>query len=324
MARTDRSNKRSELYKDFLVLSFLPDRLKGVLSSMLVIMNTIFWCLPLYVFAFLRFVGPPAAEPWCTRQAMSIAELWVDCNNLLLAIFTRIEIKTKGFEGLDHSKWYLVFSNHQTWADIVILQRVFNRKIPLQKFFIKQQLIYVPVIGIAWWALDFPIMKRYTKDFLKKHPELKGKDLEATRRSCEKFKLTPVSVLNFLEGTRFTLEKQKSQRSPYTHLLKPKGGGAALVINSLGDKLDCVLNVTIHYPDGAPGFFDFLCGRCERVSVFVEQIDLPTNSVDDDTDANNTPKKGFRTWINEIWEKKDQQITALQAAETQNLDVEMS
>ena len=255
---------------------------------------------------------------------MSIAEFWIDCNNLLLAIFTSIEIETEGLEGLDHSKWYLIFSNHQTWADIVILQRVFNRKIPLQKFFIKQQLIYVPVIGIAWWALDFPIMKRYSREFLKKHPELKGKDLEATRKSCEKFKLTPVSVLNFLEGTRFSEEKHQNQRSPYKNLLKPKGGGAALVINSLGDKLDCVLNVTIHYPDGAPGFFDFLCGRCKRVSVFVEHLNLPTDNESNDTDTSKTEKKSFRPWINDIWEEKDRQLTALQSDKIANSAIEIS
>ncbi len=246
---------------------------------------------------------------------MSIAELWIDCNNLLLALFTKIEIKTEGLEGLAHDKWYLVFSNHQTWADIFILQRVFNRRIPLQKFFIKQQLIYVPLIGIAWWALDFPIMKRYTAEFLKKHPELKGKDLEATRRSCEKFKLTPVSVLIFLEGTRFTRVKHQSQRSPYRHLLKPRGGGAALVINSLGNKLDCVLNVTIHYPAGAPGFFDFLCGRCTDVSVNVEHLAVPTDEDRGESGASNNAKRGLRTWVNDIWEEKDRQLTALDDAE---------
>ena len=297
------------------MLSFLPHRLKGVLTSLLVSLNTIFWCSPLYVFAFLRFIGPSTAEPWCTRQAMSIAEFWIDCNNLLLDLFTKIEIEIEGLENLSTSKWYLVFSNHQTWADIVILQRIFNRKIPLQKFFIKQQLIYVPVIGIAWWALDFPIMKRYTSEYLKKHPEHKGKDLEATRRSCEKFKLTPVSVLNFLEGTRFTEAKHKAQHSPYKNLLKPKGGGAALVINSLGDKLDCILNVTIHYPDGAPGFFDFLCGRCERVSVVVEHLTVPSSDDSEETDSPNTLKKGLRTWINNIWEEKDQQLAALHLLE---------
>lgn len=295
------------------MLTFLPRRVRGVLASLLVICNTLFWCLPLYLFAALRFIGPAAAEPWCTRRAMNIAELWIDINNALLGLFTKLELEVHGLEGLSPDKWYLVFSNHQTWADIVILQRVFNRKIPMQKFFIKQQLIYVPVIGIAWWALDFPIMKRYSREFLKKHPTLKGKDLEATRKSCEKFKLTPVAILNFLEGTRFTADKHKHQSSPYKNLLTPKSGGAAMVISSLGDKLDCVLNVTIHYPAGAPGFFDFLCGELDKATVTIEQLPVPIEV----SSAGESPRlqKDFREWVRGIWEEKDQKLDDLKSAE---------
>lgn len=291
------------------MLTFLPRRIRGLLASFLVICNTLFWCLPLYLFAALRFIGPASAEPWCTRRAMNVAEMWIDINNVLLGLFTRLDLEVEGLDGLSPDKWYLVFSNHQTWADIVILQRVFNRKIPMQKFFIKQQLIYVPVIGIAWWALDFPIMKRYSKEFLKKHPELRGKDLEATRKSCEKFKLTPVAVLNFLEGTRYTPEKHKQQSSPHKHLLKPKSGGAAMVISSLGDKLDCVLNVTIHYPGGAPGFFDFLCGELKNVSVHIEQLPVPVDITNED--ENPRLNKDFREWVTKTWEEKDRKLQEL-------------
>ncbi len=294
------------------MLTFLPSRVRGVLASVLVIINTLFWCLPLYFFGALRFFGPASAEPWCTRQAMHIAELWVDVNNVLLGLFAKLDLDVQGVEGLSPDKWYLVFSNHQTWADIVILQRVFNRRIPMLKFFIKQQLIYIPFIGIAWWVLDFPIMKRYSREFLAKHPELRGKDLEATRKSCEKFSLTPVSILNFLEGTRFTSEKHERFSSPYKHLLAPKSGGASMVVSSLGDKLDCVLNVTIHYPDGAPGFFDFLCGQLDAVSVHVEQLPVPvevTKSGD-----NTRVQKDFREWVAEIWQEKDRKLEHLESS----------
>jgi len=294
------------------VLSFLPDRLKGVLSSVLVIFNTIFWCAPLYIFALLRFLGPPAAEPWCTRQAMSIAELWIDCNNLLLAVFTKIEIKTEGLEGLAHDKWYLIFSNHQTWADIFILQRVFNRRIPLQKFFIKQQLIYVPLIGIAWWALDFPIMKRYTTEFLTKHPELKGKDFEATRRSCEKFKLTPVTVFNFLEGTRFTPVKQQSQQSPYKWLLKPRAGGIAFVLGAMGDSLNALLDITIVYPGHQqPSFWGFLCGRVEKIQVRVQQKTIPEEFLNRNYNEDEIFRSNFQQWVTQLWQEKDELIDEL-------------
>ncbi len=66
----------------------------------------------------------------------------------------------QGVDSLHQRGWYLVSSNHQSWVDILVLQRIFHGRIPFLKFFLKQELIWVPVIGLAWWALDFPFMKR--------------------------------------------------------------------------------------------------------------------------------------------------------------------
>jgi 1-acyl-sn-glycerol-3-phosphate acyltransferase len=134
----------------------------------------------------------------------------------------------QGIAGLDPRGWYLVNCNHQSWADILVLQHLLTHRIPLLKFFLKQQLLWVPVMGLAWWALDFPFMRRHSEEVLKAHPELRGKDQEATRLACEKFSLIPTSVMNFCEGTRFTPTKHQRQQSPYRHLLRPKAGGIAL------------------------------------------------------------------------------------------------
>lgn len=241
---------------------------------------------------------------------MNVAECWITCNNLIIDLFQKLIVETTGLEGLHKDRWYLVISNHQSWADIFVLQRVFTHRIPLLKFFIKQELIKVPVIGIAWWALDFPIMKRYSQEVLNKHPELVGKDLEATRRSCEKFQLTPVSVLNFLEGTRFTPSKREYQKSPFRHLLKPKCGGAAMVLNSLGHKLDAVINVTIVYPEGVPGFFDFLSGKASKVVVDVEKLEVPEHLRTGDYEADPEFRESFQAWIGECWKKKDERLAS--------------
>ena len=297
------------------MLEFLPYVVRGTLSYLLLGLNTILWCLPLYVFALLRFITPASFSPWWTRRVINIAEYWIDCNNLIIDLFQKLEIESEGIQELHEEGWYLVLCNHQTWVDILILQRVFNNRIPFLKFFIKQQLIYTPVIGIAWWALDFPLMKRYSAEYLKKHPEHKGRDMEATRRSCEKFKFTPVAILNFLEGTRFNTAKQAQQKSPYKHLLKPRGGGAAIVINSLGDRIDSVLNVTIHYPGGVPGFFEFFSGRVKKVHFHVEYLPVPTESANDGSDANSTTKVRIRDWIDQLWAEKDKLIESLKKAD---------
>jgi 1-acyl-sn-glycerol-3-phosphate acyltransferase len=219
-----------------------------------------------------------------------------------------------GIDGLAYRGWYMVNCNHQSWVDILVLQHLLNRRIPLLKFFLKQQLIYVPVIGLAWWALDFPFMRRHSDADLRRHPEKRFDDIEATRRACEKFALVPTSVMNFAEGTRFTPGKHRSQRSPYRHLLKPKAGALALALGALGDKFDSLLDVTIVYPDGAPTFWQFLCGNVRHVVVRAQQLTLPPEFRHADYARDPKYRKAFQRWLQTLWHEKDSTIGALRGS----------
>src|SRR5690606_19112831 len=128
---------------------------------------------------------------------------------------------------------------------------------------------------LAWWALDFPFMGRYTHRQIARNPELGRRDMEATRRACMKFRDMPVSIMNFVEGTRFTPEKHARQDSPYRHLLKPKAGGVAFVIDAMGEGLHALLDVTIAYPGGRPSMVDLMGGRIPEVHVLVRRRPLP-------------------------------------------------
>ena len=205
-------------------------------------------------------------------------------------------------------------ANHQSWVDILVLQRVFNREIPFLKFFLKKELIWVPVLGLTWWALDFPFMRRYTKDFLAKNPHMKGKDMDTTRRACEKFQHKPVSIMNFVEGTRFTETKHRRQQSPFTHLLKPRAGGIAFVLSAMGDKLHKLIDVTIDYPDGVPTFWDFVCGRVKQVRVNISVT--PIKEIMDGGFFSETyfadpaQRARFQTWLNGRWKHKDELLSS--------------
>jgi 1-acyl-sn-glycerol-3-phosphate acyltransferase len=176
------------------------------------------------------------------------------------------------------------------------------------KFFIKQELIWVPIIGIAWWALDFPFMKRYSTRQLVRRPDLKQKDLESTRAACELFKASPVSILNFLEGTRVTPAKQEANKSPFKHLLSPKGGGAALVLSSMEDKISKLVDVTIVYPQGVEGFWGFLCGRVAQVNFHIDKIDIPEELYRGNYTEDPQFKRQFQSWIRQVWQEKDRKI----------------
>jgi 1-acyl-sn-glycerol-3-phosphate acyltransferase len=242
-----------------------------------------------------------------------IAESWIAVNGFTFWLLTRIEWQVEGLEGLRYDGWYLVLSNHQSWVDIPVLQKTFNRRIPFLKFFLKQELIWVPLLGLAWWALEFPFMKRYSKEFLEKHPDMRGKDLETTRAACEKFRRVPVSVMNFVEGTRFNPAKREKQQSPFVHLLRPKAGGVAFVLNAMGDILQSIVDVTIVYPEGRPTFLDTLSGRLHKVRVFIRELPIPRDLLAGDYENDVAYRERCQGWVMELWGEKDAMIERLLA-----------
>jgi 1-acyl-sn-glycerol-3-phosphate acyltransferase len=294
------------------MLHFLPATLIGMIATVLMVLNALFWVPILLVFAALKLVLPfKPVRLLIDPILLSIAENWIAGNSAWMALTQDTTWDVQGIEGLNPNSWYLVNSNHQSWVDILVLQRLLNRRIPLLKFFIKQQLIWVPVMGLAWWALEFPFMRRHSEEYLKKHPEMRGKDQETTRKACEKYALIPTSVMNFLEGTRFTPAKQVKQQSPYTHLLKPKAGGMALALDAMGDKFQAILDVTIVYPDGPVAFSDFLKGKLKRVIVRVRTLPVPTHLLKGDYAQDPAFREAFSQWVQQLWREKDAQIFAL-------------
>ncbi|WP_286234076.1 acyltransferase [Thalassotalea sediminis] len=294
------------------MLRFLPAPITGLLSFLFYVINTLFWLVPIVIFSLLKALVPVAGWQKLFSYLLDrMASNWVAINTVNQKLFTKTKIIVSGLEKLEIKQWYLVIANHQSWVDILVLQRVLRGKVPFLKFFLKKELIYVPFLGIAWWALDFPFMKRYSQSYVKKNPHLKGKDLETTRKACEKFKHKPVSVMSFIEGTRFTSEKHQKQGSPFQHLLKPKAGGIGFVMSAMGEQLNKVLDVTIYYPEKTPTFIDFLCGRVHTIEVDIEIKDVDQQLVGDYMN-DRSYKIYFQKWVNTLWEAKDQKLARLQ------------
>ena len=282
--------------------------LRGGLASLILVLNTLIGVTCMMPFALLKLLLPFDAMRHLTDRALNaIATGWIDVNNAWIEVVGRTRWDVQGLEGLEPGGWYLVSSNHQSWVDILVLQKIFNRRIPLLKFFLKRELMWVPVIGLAWWALDFPFMRR--------RGGLAGaEDLERARQACRKFSVVPTSVINFLEGTRYTRTKHDAQGSPYRHLLKPKVGGIATALTTLGSQFHRLLDVTIVYPDGAPEFWTLLSGRLRRVVVRVEQREIPPELLAGDYVGDPTFRARMQEWINALWVQKDALIGELQAA----------
>jgi 1-acyl-sn-glycerol-3-phosphate acyltransferase len=294
------------------MLNFLPSIVVGVIAGLLLFVNVVFWVSILFVFSIPKIILPwPPLLRIINRILHWIGENWIACNSGWMRLTQKTEWDVQGLEGLNYNGWYLVVSNHQSWVDILVMQHLLNRRIPLLKFFIKRELIKVPLMGFAWWALDYPFLYRHSAEYLKEHPEQKSQDFEATRKACEKFGTIPTSVMNFLEGTRFTEAKHDKQKSEYKYLLRPKSGGLALALNVLGEKFNSMLDITIVYPDGIPTFKEFLCGKVKRITVRMKTIEIPKQLLHGDYEGDPAFRDSMHKWVQKLWYEKDKQIQTL-------------
>ena len=286
--------------------------LQGLLTFSACTINTIICFIPIFVLAIPKFLLPiRSLRALLNRWLMAIGEAWVDCNSFIFSLGNSTTFDIRGLEDLRKDQWYLVIANHQTWVDIIAMQTALNRRIPFLKFFIKQELMWFPFLGAAWWAMDMPFMKRYSKSYLVKHPEKKGRDLEATRNACQKFRDTPTSVINFVEGTRFTDEKRESRGSAYEHLLTPRAGGVALALSSMGDMFDAILDITIVYPKGPIQFWAMMCGEFEHVIIDIEKRPVEEWLYKGNYESDREFRKQFHQWLMKIWEAKDRKLAAM-------------
>lgn len=286
--------------------------LRAIFTQLIILPLTIILIAPMMVVAFLKLLVP--IRPFrriCTRIVLGIGEIWawLVARVFRLAHQTRYEINELPAVDRDHS--YLLICNHQSWADIPVLLETFDGRVPFYRFFLKKQLMWLPFLGMAFWALEYPFMRRHSKAYLEKHPEKRGEDLKATQRACEKMRGIPATIINYPEGTRCTPAKQKKQGSPYRHLLRPKAGGISFVLSSMGDQLEALLDVTIHYPDGVPGFWQFLANGVPRIQVHVEKRPLPSDMLHGDYQNDPAFRARFQDWINRLWEEKDERLESM-------------
>jgi len=288
--------------------------LKGMLYLLLALPVALLTLLMMTCLALLKLLLPlPILQQGITHLIIGLAELWAGASGLLYRWVHAPRWDVDGLGKLSHEQWYLLICNHQSWSDIPVLLFLLNRRIPVFRFFVKQQLMWVPVIGLACWAMEFPFMRRYSREQLQDNPALRRKDLEATQRFCERMKKRPATIVNYLEGTRFTQQKHDRQNSPYRHLLKPKSGGVAYVVTHLGERVAQMIDVTLVYPKENNGFWAFLCGDLGPVRVHMQLRDIPEHFKTGDYQASDDFRQEFQQWIADIWQQKNDFIEGYRA-----------
>ncbi|MGQ4001801.1 acetyltransferase [Francisellaceae bacterium CB299] len=278
----------------------------GLFSITAMLINSAIVFLPVVFFSLLKLIVPIKSIRYhCTTAVQALASFWVSFAIMITELFSPTEIEFEQNAELSKKHTYLVISNHKSWLDTLILMLAFHKKIPFPKFFMKFQMFFVPLIGMVAWALEFPAMKRYSKDYIAKHPEKKGKDIEMTQKYCRNLSTRPTTIVNFVEGTRYA--KEKALNSRYSHLLNPKAGGIAVILKSLSDKMVGVLNTTIVYDNPNQTLWDFMIRKTKKIKVkvdFIPIVDVPLG----DYFNNPKDKQVFQKWLNDLWLTKDRYI----------------
>lgn len=293
-----------------MISLLLPPSLVALIGFVALITTPVVGFLALMPFALLKFLVPHRG--WrlaCSELAVAGATLWIILNRLVYRLLYPVawEVEIQG--EIEPNRSYLVICNHQSWIDILLLGDVFHRRTPFPRFFLKHELIWVPVIGWGCWALEMPFMKRHTKEELKANPALKHEDLQTARKFCERYRDMPVSVVNFVEGTRFTEAKRIARESPYRHLLRPKSAGMRIALDAMGDQFAGILDVTIAYrPSKHPVTWSFLSGEQNQLAVHAQVLPIPTEVLNGDYADDAEFRARFQGWLNDLWAKKDARL----------------
>lgn len=286
-----------------------------MLNIFAVCLNTAMTSILLCLLAIFKFFIPiQSFRNLISTWSHAVMDVWAWCNHQLIDRTSPVIWDIESDTQLNRDGWYLLIANHLSWTDIVVLYSVFRKQIPTLKFFLKQQLLYVPFLGMACWAVDMPFMKRYSRRYLLKHPQKRGEDRKRTYAACERFRHTPTTIVNFVEGTRFNQQKQQQSHSPYTHLLPPKTGGIACTLAAMGDQFDAVINVTLAYPENTQTpFRDLLSGRMKKIVVRIHV--LPMNEkLTGDYFQDKRFKREFNQWLNDVWQEKDIELMHIYAS----------
>ena len=230
---------------------------------------------------------------------------------LLIRLFNNIDIEYAVHGELAKDRWYLIIANHLSYLDIILLIEFATKRIPAPKFFLKKELIWLPFVGLGAWALDMPFMRRYTRAYIEKNPHKKGKDLETTKAYCEKFRTVPTTVINFVEGTRFTPQKHALKKSPYTHLLPAKAGGVSFTLAAMGELFTNVLDISLLYPyNKKHPMMAMLCGTMTKIVIDVNVVSVP--ELQQHSTRNESEfRLYFQNWLNDLWKNKDSRIKNL-------------
>lgn len=294
------------------MLSYLPFPLGGILGILVLTFHTLLAGGSIMLLTPLKLILRPfRLDTKIIPLMRSPFHLWYYSMPWVFKLVSRAKLKIDLPDlKLDPEKSSLIICNHQSWLDICVVLAALRNQIPSATFFLKKELLWVPFIGSSAWAMDNIFVNRFTKEQLKKNPELKGKDILNAKIKTRKLKNYPTAVINFVEGTRLTRKKYEKSPKQLKHLLPAKAGGVNFVLNAMSDKFQQILNVSIIYKPNQDSnlVWDFASGKLEEIYVKVELLPL-TKDLLGNYETDPEYRKHFQNYLNNLWKQKDQEIS---------------
>jgi 1-acyl-sn-glycerol-3-phosphate acyltransferase len=284
----------------------------GLLSFLFITVHLAFWIVPIVILALIKLVVPVQfVKELSYRIMVWIYGTAVRINDFLLFKLVRNKIQIRSKETLKTDRNYLILSNHRSWADILILQSVLNRKTPPIRFIVKWELIFMPIVGLICWAYEYPFVKRKSLKYTSPKSGKSKNDFHVIRNKIDKMSANHLSLINFVEGTRFKILKSEKYAAGFKHLLNPHAGGLFNILKNYGDRLDELLNFTIVYKCRQPIFWKLLGGRCRHIIVDLQKVQMKEllnrlGACDGDVNFVRVSE-----WLNDLWQEKDLKIDEL-------------
>ncbi|KAK3774603.1 hypothetical protein RRG08_035032 [Elysia crispata] len=168
------------------------------------------------------------------------------------------------------------------------------------KVFSKKSLLYVPLIGWAWYFTETIFLKRqweHDKNSIRR-------DLQ---RSCDYPKGYYVTLLLFPEGTRFTEKKHQASLEvcrakgypELKHVLLPRPKGFAVTVHGLKGHFQSIFNCTVGFENNglAPTLMNIVNGKPLVGHFHMERI--PLEDVPSETEEESA------VYLRELFKKKD-------------------
>jgi 1-acyl-sn-glycerol-3-phosphate acyltransferase len=274
--------------------------------------NLAFWIIPLLVLTGLKFlVTNTKAQDYLYRAMLWLYRRAVGVDHFLLNCILAIDFEISGLPLLNKNNNYLVISNHRSWADILVLQSLLVRGAPIIKFIVKREILMLPLVGWICWAYEYPFVSRHTLKFKKQTGRNNKSDLHSLNQRLANLKNHPSSIINFVEGTRYTTLKNGQEESSLANLLPPKVGGLTYILQTFGTQLDYLLDCTIAYDCEEPIFWNLLGKQSQKVKVEVQQIPISNLLPIITSEKGSISYEQTSEWLNDLWEQKDQKLICL-------------